>query len=81
MHICNSKLIIICSDNGLLPGQRQVIIQTNAGLFLIGPLGTNFNLILIEFHAFSLTETHLEVPSGKWRQFLSAKICYYPDRR
>ena len=27
------KLIIICSDNGLLPGQRQAIIWTNAGIW------------------------------------------------
>ena len=30
MHICNSKLTIIGSDNGLLPGQCQAIIWTNA---------------------------------------------------
>ena len=34
-----SKLIITGSDNGLLPGQRQVIVWTNAGILLIGPLG------------------------------------------
>ena len=32
MHICVSNLTIIGSDNGLLPGQRQAIIWTNAGL-------------------------------------------------
>ena len=31
-HICVSKLTIIGSDNGLLPG-RQAIIWTNAGIF------------------------------------------------
>ena len=44
-HICLSKLNIIGSDNGLLPGQRQAIIWTNAGILLIGPLGTNFSKI------------------------------------
>ena len=46
-HICISKLTIIVSDNGLSPGQRQAIIWTNAGILLIGPLGTNFSEILI----------------------------------
>ena len=27
---------------GLLPGRRQAIIWTNAGILLIGPLGANF---------------------------------------
>ena len=31
------------SDNGLSPGRRQAIIWTNAGMMLIGPLGTNFS--------------------------------------
>ena len=47
-HICVNKLTIIGSDNGLLPGQRQAIIWTNAGILLIGPLGTNFSEISIE---------------------------------
>ena len=48
MHICVNKLTIIGSDNGLSPGRRQAIIWTNAGILLIGPLGTNFSEILIE---------------------------------
>ena len=48
MHICVSKLAIIGSDNGLLPGRRQAIIWTSAGILLIRPLGTNFGEILIE---------------------------------
>ena len=47
-HICLNKLTIISSDNGLSPGRRQAIIWTNAGILLIGPLGTNFSEILIE---------------------------------
>ena len=31
-HICVISLIIIGSDNGLLPGRRQAIIWTNAGI-------------------------------------------------
>ena len=42
-HICVSKLTIIGSDNGLSPERRQAIIWTNAGILLIGPLGTNFS--------------------------------------
>ena len=34
-HICVSKLTITGSDNGLLPGGRQAIIWTNAGILLI----------------------------------------------
>ena len=46
-HICVSRLTISGSDNGLPPGRRQAIIWTNAGIFLIAPLGTNFSEILI----------------------------------
>ena len=46
-HICIGKLTNIGSDNGLSPGRRQAIIWTNAGMLLIGPLGTNFSEILI----------------------------------
>ena len=40
-HICVGKLAMIGSDNGLSPARRQAIIWTNAGILLIGPLGTN----------------------------------------
>ena len=36
-YICVSKLTIIGSDNGLSPGQHQVIIWTNAGILLMDP--------------------------------------------
>ena len=68
-HICVSKLTIIGSDNGLSPDRRQTIIWTNAGILLIGPLGTNVSKILIEIHAFSFKEMHLKMSSGKWRPF------------
>ena len=60
-HICISKLTIIGSDNGLLPGQRQAIIWTNVGILLIGPLGTNSSEILIEIGIFSLKKMYLEM--------------------
>ena len=59
-HICVVKLTIIGSDNGLSPGRRQAIIWTNAGILLIGPLGTNFSEILIEIHIFFIQENAFE---------------------
>ena len=44
-HICIRKLSIIGSNNVLLPGWRQAIIQTNAAILLIETLGTIFNEI------------------------------------
>ena len=35
-HICFRKLTSIGSDNGLSPDLRQAIVETNAGIFLIG---------------------------------------------
>ena len=47
MHIYIVNEAILASDNGLLPGRRLAIILTNDRILLIGPLGTNFNEILI----------------------------------
>ena len=68
-HICISKLAIIGSDNGLSPGWRQAIIGTNAGILLIGPMGTNFNENVIEIYTFSFKKMQLKKSSGKWRPF------------
>ena len=68
-HTCVGKLTIIGSDNGLSPGRRQAIIRTNAGILLIGTLGTNFSEILSEIHTFSLKKVHLKMSSGRWRPF------------
>ena len=68
-HICVGKLTIIGSDNGLSPGRRQAIIWTNAGILLIGPLGTNFSEIYIEILTFSFKKMHFKVSSGKWWRF------------
>ena len=62
-------LTIIGSDNGLSPDRRQAIIWTNAGLLLIGPLGTNFSEILIEILTFSFKKMRLKVSSAKRRPF------------
>ena len=68
-HICVTKLTIIGSDNGLWPDRRQAIIWTNAGILLIGPLGTNFNEILIKSLTFTLKKMRLKVSSAKRRPF------------
>ena len=64
-HICVSKVTIIVSDNGLSPGRRQAIIWNNAGILLIGTLGTNFNEIFIEILTFSFKKMRLKVSSAK----------------
>ena len=69
MHICINKIIIIGSDNGLLPGRRQVIIWTNAGILLIGLLGTNFSEIFIKIHTFSFKKMYLKMSAAKWWPF------------
>ena len=71
-HICVGNLTIIVPENGLSPGRRQAIIWTNAGILLIGPLGTNFSEILIAIITFSLKKTHLKMSSAKCRPFVSA---------
>ena len=61
------------SVNSLRPSdaymRRQAIIWTNAGILLIGPLGTNFSEILGEILTFSFTKMRLKVSSVKWRPF------------
>ena len=65
-YLCVSKVTINVSDNGLLPGCRQAIIWTNAGILLIGPLRTNFSEILIGIEIFSFRKMHFKMSSGKW---------------
>ena len=74
MHrgVCDNKLAIIGSDNGLSPDRRQAIIWTNAGILLIGPF---FSEILIGIQTFSFKKMHLEMSSAKWRPFVSASMC------
>ena len=68
-HICVSKLTIIGSNNGLPPDRRQAIIWTNARIWLIRTLGTNFSEILGEIHSFSFKKMHLKMSSAKGRLF------------
>ena len=67
MYICVGKLTIIISDNGLLPGWRQAVISSNAGILLIGSLGANISEILIKIDTFPFQKIHLKMSSGKWR--------------
>ena len=52
VHICISKIITIDSDNGLSPDRHQAIIWTNAGILLLGPLGTNVSEIMIDWSSY-----------------------------
>ena len=68
-HICVDNLIIIGSDDGLSPGQRQAIAWTNVGILLIGPLGTKFGEIFIEILRVSFKKMRSNGSSAKWRPF------------
>ena len=59
-HICVRKLTTIGSDNGLSPARRQANIWTNAGILLIGPLGTNFSEIFYPNSSIFINENALE---------------------
>ena len=50
-------------------GHQATIIWTNAGILLIGLLGTNLSEILIEILTFSFKKICLNVLSAKWRPF------------
>ena len=65
-HICVSKLTPIGADNGLLPRWPQAIIRSNAGILLIGPLGTIFSELSIKIHTFSFKKMCLKMSSVKW---------------
>ena len=65
-NIWISRLTIIGSDNGLMPGRHQAIIWTNAGMLWIQTLGTNS---LSQIHKISFKKMHLKISSAKWRPF------------
>ena len=70
MHICVSELWHRCFQvMTLLLSFIKVIIWNTAGTLLIGPLGTNFNEILIEIHTFWGRKIYLKMLSGKWQPF------------
>ena len=81
-HICVGETTMIGSNNGLWPGRRQAIIWTNAGILLIGPLGTNFIEILIGIQTFSFNKMHLKMSSAKWRPFcLGLNVLNHASKR
>ena len=47
----------------------EAITWTNAGILLIGPLGSNFSEILIEIYTFSFKKMLLKMSSGKQQPF------------
>ena len=55
---------LVGSDNGLPPGRRQAIIWTNAGILLMGPLGTNFSEIITKVYIFWFKKMYLKLWSG-----------------
>ena len=70
-HVCVSKIVIIGSDNGLLPDRRQAIIWTNAGILLITwDLRMNFGEMLIEINTSPFKKMHLKMSSANWHLFL-----------
>ena len=75
MHTCVGNLTTIGSDNGLSPGRRQAIIWTNAGILLIGPLGTKFSQILITIHTSSFKKMHPKTVVCKMASILSRPQC------
>ena len=74
-HICVGKPITIGSDSGLSPERRQAIIWTNAGILLIGPLGTNFSEILTGIQIFSLKKNPFENVVWKMASILYRSQC------
>ena len=74
-HIWVIKLTIVGSDNGLTAGRRQAIIWTNAGIFLIWPLGTNFSEILIGIQTFSFRKCTWRCHLRNGVHFVSASMC------
>ena len=74
-HTCVGKRTIVGWDNGLSPGRRQSIILTNAGILLIGPLGTNFNGILNEIHTVLFKKIHFKCSLENISHFVSTSMC------
>ena len=72
--------VSICSDNGLSPGRHQAIIWTNAGILLIGPLGTNFSEMLSEIQTFPLRKKNFNLNSVHFASGLGLNVLKNPFR-
>ena len=56
-----------------MAGRHKAIIWTNAGIFLIGHLGTNFSEILCEIQTFSFQKMDFILQNSI--HFASASMC------
>ena len=54
--------------------RRQAIIVTNAEIFTIQPLETNFSEIVIKIQKFSSTKMHLNISSGYGCHFVQGEM-------
>ena len=72
-HWCRVTYMRHWTGSPLVQIMAWRLFWTNAGILLIGPLGTNFSEILIEIHTFSFKEMHLKMSSGKWRRVKCTK--------
>ena len=80
--IVRSPTVIIGPDNGLSPGRRQAIIWNNAGILLIGPLGTNFSENLIGIQTLSFKKMSFKMSAAKWRPFcLDLNVLNHVNKR
>ena len=72
------ELIIMGSDNGFSPVQRQAISWTNDDLLSIGPLGTNFSELWIEINKNCLKKMldrrHFNFDRNNWSLFLRVQL-------
>ena len=75
MYVVN--LTIIGSDNGLSPARRQAILLTNAGVLLMGPLGTNLSETLIDIYAFHSRKRLWKCRLENGGHFVAVSMCWY----
>ena len=66
---------MIGSDGVLSPGWHQAIIWTNAGILLIGTLGTNFSETWIKYIFFFIRKNGFENDSKLAAIFVLASMC------
>ena len=69
LHICGTRILITAEWR-----RRQAFIWTNAGILLIGHLGSNFNGISIEICTLSLRKIHLKCRKENGEQIVSVSM-------
>ena len=80
-HICNHKITIIGSENGLSPDRCQATVLTSTAILLIGPLRTIFSEISTENHRFSSKKMDLKMSSAKCRPFCGGLLRWYQNNQ